>query len=114
MAHTKTHRGNKKPKGRPIRTGRKHGIKSLLNMRESVLDKIDRENLFQELNKDDHPIVWEPSKQEKDKSREREKKLRIRLKKIKKLIGNLKGRGGGGSIKMPMEYSTKPRLIRKM
>jgi len=114
MAHTKTHRGNKKPKGRPIRTGRKHSIKSLLNMRESVLDKINREEMFQELNTEDHPIRDTPSDQEKEKSRRREKKLRIRLKNIKKLIGNLKGRGGGGSIKMPMEYSTKPRLIRKM
>ena len=96
------------------RQKRKHSITSLLKERDTVLGKIADEELFQELNKDDHPIVWEPSKQEKDKSREKEKKLRIRLKNIKKLIGNLKGRGGGGSIKMPTEYSTKPRLIRKM
>jgi len=92
---------------------RKRSITSLLKERDTVLDKIADEELFQELNIDDHPISFPPSKEEKDKSRGKEKKLRIRLKTIKNLIANLKGRGGGGSIKMPTEYSTKPRLIRK-
>ena len=96
------------------RSKKKNTIRSLLRQREDVLDKIADEELYQELNVDDHPISFPTSKKDKDKSREREKKLRIRLKNIKKLIGNLKGRGGGGSIKMPTEYSTKPRLIRKM
>ena len=83
-------------------------------MRENILDKIDREQLFQELNTEDHPIRDTPSDKEKEKSRRREKKLISKLKNVRSLIGKLKGRGGGGSIKMPMEYSSKPRLIRKM
>ena len=82
-------------------------VSDLKKERDSLNVDIGLEQIFQELNPEDHPISFEPSPAEKKASEKKEKNMRVRLKTINRMISKMSGKSGGagGRMMMPQEYS---------